>query len=320
MSGIVQVHAPSRLHFGMFSFGQADRPQFGGVGVMIEPPTVDVAITSAAQFVATGDHAERVRQFASRVAKNWQLPALPACEINVTAPPEHIGLGVGTQLGLAVAAGLREFLELPRIGIEDLAASVGRGARSAVGTYGFQQGGLIVDGGKQSPTQLGTIIGRSSLPGDWRFVLIRCHDGTAGLAGAPEIEAFARLPVVPSSVTDQLWHIVNDEMLPAVTRADCHTFGDAVYRFGRKAGECFAPVQGGPFAGDIAEQLVQAIRDFGVAGVGQSSWGPTIFAITPNEATAQSLADWLRDRPPWVACDLTIARPNNTGAQLATKR
>jgi beta-RFAP synthase len=319
MSVIVQVHAPSRLHFGMLSFGHADRPQFGGVGVMIEPPTVDVAITSAAQFVARGDHAERVRRFASRVAKKWQLPALPACEINVTAPPDHIGLGVGTQLGLAVAAGLREFLELPNIGIEDLAASVGRGARSAVGTYGFQQGGLIVDGGKHSPAQLGTLVGRLSLPGDWRFVLTRCHDGTTGLAGALELEAFARLSSMPPSVTDQLWHIVNDEMLPAVTRADCHRFGDAVYRFGRKAGECFAPVQGGPFAGDVAERLVQTIRDFGIAGVGQSSWGPTIFAIVPDDATAHALAGWLRDQPTWAACEFTIAQPNNTGAQLATK-
>ena len=62
MSDAVHVRAPCRLHFGMFSFGHADRPQFGGVGVMVEPPAVEVTITTASEFCATGALTGRVKQ------------------------------------------------------------------------------------------------------------------------------------------------------------------------------------------------------------------------------------------------------------------
>ncbi len=137
MTAGVQVRTPCRLHFGMFSFGHADRAQYGGVGVMVEPPGVIVTIRGADRFVVRGSHAGRVREFVERLVARWELGRLPECEINADSPPDHIGLGVGSQLGLAVAAGLRRFLRLADVSVEELAAAVGRGARSAVGTYGF---------------------------------------------------------------------------------------------------------------------------------------------------------------------------------------
>jgi len=317
MSRSVHVRAPSRLHFGMFSFGHTDRPQFGGVGVMVEPPTVDVTISPAARFTIRGEHSHRVELFAAAIAANWNLTAPLCCEFHVSAPPDHVGLGVGTQLGLAVAAGLRRFLQLPELAAEQLACSVGRGTRSAVGTHGFQSGGLVVDAGKQSDAPLGTIARRVDLPAQWRFVLVRGIANGRGLAGDREADAFARLPGVPQKLTDELWRITNTEMLPAIERSDCDAFGDAVYRFGRLAGECFAPVQGGPYADADTAKLIEVIRGLGVAGAGQSSWGPTVFAITADDAEAESLAERLRAELLPAECDLTIARPNNTGAQVS---
>jgi predicted sugar kinase len=107
-------------------------------------------------------------------------------------------------------------------------------------------------------------------------------------------------------------------MLPAIDRRDCASFGEAVYRFGRLAGECFAAVQGGLFASPQTARIIEAIRNHGVQGVGQSSWGPTVFAIVESEARASELVDRLRnDRQPDSQQPL-IARPNNTGAQLRT--
>lgn len=317
MSRSVHVRAPSRLHFGMFSFGHADRPQFGGVGVMIEPPTIDVTISPADTFTARGAHIKRVGRFAAAIASNWKLTAPPCCEIHVSAPPDHVGLGVGTQLGLAVATGLRQFLELPGLTTEELAQSVGRGARSAVGTHGFQSGGLIVDAGKPSNSPLGTIARRVALPGQWRFVLVRNAVNSRGLAGDREADAFARLPGVPQKVTDELWQITDNEMLPAIESSDCDAFGDAVYRFNLLAGECFAPVQGGPFASTRTAKLVETIRGLGVTGAGQSSWGPTVFAITPDDGKANELSEQIRGQMPCASCDITIASPNNSGAQVS---
>ena len=315
MTNAVMVRTPCRLHFGMFGFGHADRPQYGGVGVMIDPPTVDVEVSPAARFELTGDHQERAARFAQQATATWQLAALPPCRIHVAAPNDHVGLGVGTQLGLAVAAGLRRFLSLRDVTVEELAQSVSRASRSAVGTYGFQYGGLIVDAGHEGGQRIGSLHRRLAVPDAWRFVLVRPTD-KRGLAGPIEADAFARLPPVAEHVTCELWRITNDEMLPAVQRRDCAAFGEAVYRFGRMAGECFAPVQGGPFASPEIARLVEAIRDRGVPGAGQSSWGPTIFAICASDSDAHSLCNWLRRHSDLERHELTVAHSNNEGAVI----
>jgi beta-RFAP synthase len=303
----------------MFSFGRMDVPQFGGVGVMIEPPNVEVAIRPATLFAAHGDHVERARRFVETAARSWKLPTLPRCEIDVRSPHDHAGLGVGTQLGLAIAAGLQRFTALQQRSIEELAAAVGRSRRSAVGTYGFKLGGLIVDAGRSAVDQRTRLARRVAIPSAWRFVLVRPL-GTQGLAGDREVEVFAKLPPVPEAVTRELWRITKDELLPAVEAADCRAFGDAVYRFGRLAGKCFATAQGGPFASLRIADLVAAIRDFGVPGVGQSSWGPTVFAIAADDCAADRLVRWLRTSDTAHDCEIQVARPNNCGATVKSAR
>ena len=180
MSGSVVVRTPCRLHFGMFSFGQTDRPQFGGVGVMIEPPGVEVHFARAERFAVHGTLAIRAKQFVELAVRNWGLDKLPSCEIEVRSPGDHTGLGVGTQLGLAIAAGLRRFMALPELEIEALATSVGRGKRSAIGTYGFQQGGLIVDAGKGA----GDRTGEARTAGGFARRMAFCAGAATRVAGS----------------------------------------------------------------------------------------------------------------------------------------
>jgi beta-RFAP synthase len=313
MSQAVYVRAPCRLHFGMFSFGHADRPQFGGVGMMIDSPAVEIEIAPAASFTVAGALTERARQFAELAAAAWQIPALPQCHVAVSAPSDHVGLGVGTQLGLAIAAGLRRWLRLPELPIEALAAAVGRANRSAVGTYGFQRGGLIVDAGITREPSTDRLKRRLEIPADWRIVLVRAEH-RRGLAGPLEADAFARLPPVREPMTRELWQITEREMLPAIERSDCDAFGESVYQFGRLAGECFAAVQGGPYADAAIASLVERIRNHGIRGVGQSSWGPTVFAICDSQAEAESIVKWLREYA--EEHEITIANPNNVGAVI----
>jgi beta-RFAP synthase len=299
----------------MFGFGHADRPQFGGVGLMIEPPAVEVTIERAAAFRATGALSDRTRDLVDAAAASWNLVHLPPCEVRVHSPPSHVGLGVGTQHSLAVAAGLRRFLRLPDRAAELLAHDVARGRRSSVGTFGFQHGGLIVDAGHTPGAPLGKLARRIAVPHAWRFVLA-CRSNQCGLSGPTETEAFSRLPPVPDDVTRQLWDIVHSEMVPALEQAECRAFGESVYRFGVLAGECFAAVQGGPFASREIALLVEAIRDFGIPGAGQSSWGPTVFAVCESETSAHRLCDWLSSRTDSHTYKLSIASPNNHGAQI----
>lgn len=77
----IEITTPSRLHFGMFSFGRADVRQFGGVGVMIDRPGVQLRIAPAAKFTATGPMQQRTAAVVDRLTSCWQLEAPPACLI-----------------------------------------------------------------------------------------------------------------------------------------------------------------------------------------------------------------------------------------------
>jgi beta-RFAP synthase len=314
MSNMVHVRAPCRLHFGMFSFGHTDRPQFGGVGMMIDPPAVDVTISQAPFFTARGDLTQRVVEFAEKLVRKWTLGSLPACEISVTAPRDHTGLGVGTQLGLSVAAGLRRFLDLPPLEFWQLAIMVDRATRSAIGSLGFEHGGMILDAGKEPGERFGAFMWEA-IPTDWRIVLT-CSREQRGLTGKAESDAFVRLPPVSDEVADELRRIAFQEMTSAAAWADCAAFGEALYRYGRMAGECFAAVQGGPFASSEIAQRVEVIRQWGIPGVGQSSWGPTVFAIVASDDEANALVERLQSESAATGCEITIARPNNSGAQI----
>ncbi len=61
-------------------------------------------------------------------------------------------------------------------------------------------------------------------------------------------------------------------------------------------GDHFARVQGGRFASPRVAQALGRLRDAGLAGIGQSSWGPTGFALIASEAEAQQLRDELARR------------------------
>jgi predicted sugar kinase len=57
------------------------------------------------------------------------------------------------------------------------------------------------------------------------------------------------------------------------------------------------------------------VRALGVRGVGQSSWGPTVFAICPDPDTAEKVAASLKQRfLNLEAVTCTAAR--NTGAEV----
>jgi predicted sugar kinase len=79
-------------------------------------------------------------------------------------------------------------------------------------------------------------------------------------------------------------------MLPAAAEHDLQSFGEALYDFNRRSGEMFAPVQGGLYAGPAVEEVEAFIRRWGIRGVGQSSWGPTVFAIAGDQDQAEALA------------------------------
>lgn len=314
MSRVITVTAPSRLHFGLFGLQQEEGRMYGGVGAMVDQPAVRLRVRAASSFACVGPLQERTQEFSRRWAEFHRLTEPPACRIEVLeAPPNHIGLGVGTQLGLSVAAGLNAFAGLPAAGPQELALSVGRGQRSAIGTYGFVMGGLIVEQGKLAGEPISALDCRIDLPEEWRFVLLR-PVGWQGLSGEQEEQAIGGLPRVPLDVTQRLFAIARDELVPAAATANFPQFAAALYDFGRTAGNLFAVRQGGPYNGPVLTRLIEWLRRRGYAGVGQSSWGPTLFAALPDQHSALVLSDLLQLELPEGPLEVTIAAPCNRGA------
>jgi predicted sugar kinase len=149
---------------------------------------------------------------------------------------------------------------------------------------------LLIEAGKLAQDEISPLISRIPLPAPWRFVLFWPTD-RSGLSGEAELQAFQRLPATNMAATDALCREALLELAPAAVQGEFDRFSESLYRFGRAAGECFAAEQGGTYAGARIAQLVRELRAAGIRGVGQSSWGPTVFALLPNEADARSAAE-----------------------------
>lgn len=238
---------------------------------------------------------------------------VPPLRIEVLdAIPAHAGLGSGTQLGMAIAQALSRLTGEGAVGAEELALRVGRGARSALGAHGFRHGGFLVDGGKLTPNQVSPLVARAEFPAGWRFVLVRPTDA-AGLSGEAESSGFSQLSAMAKEMTERLCRILLMELLPAVIEAEFNQFGEALYEFGQTAGEYFAPVQGGTFAHPEMARLATRLRAEGIRGVAQTSWGPTLCVLCPDDGAASELG---RDLAASEGYSVEVARPLNRGAEV----
>src|SRR5690606_28981525 len=220
--------------------------QFGGVGMMIDRPALRVKFTSSEKFNVGARRAKRIRVAAEACQRYLGWNHLPPCRIEVeTSPPPHVGLGVGTQTDLAVARGLTAWLGDEETSLAELALAVDRGGRSSIGAFGFEQGGLIVDGGRGSGNSLGELQQRVAMPEAWRVLLLLPKE-LQGLSGEAEREAFESLPPVPPELHAELVRRACDELVPAAKEGDFDRFAEALYHYGRQAGQCYSAIQSTP--------------------------------------------------------------------------
>jgi beta-ribofuranosylaminobenzene 5'-phosphate synthase len=266
---------------------------------MLEMPAAIVDVGPSESLRLSGKSHLRARAAVQRWCETTRQ-TLDQTQIHVDhLIDQHVGLGSGTQLALAIASALFQLHGETNVSIQHLAECAGRGGRSSVGCLGFGKGGFIFERGRDNrdrPPDVATSYWQASIPSAWRLVICRPQHTVRGFSGAAEQAAFDQLPAVPEAITHRLVANVEGEMIPALEKKDVMTFGEAVYKYGRLAGECFSAVQGGPFASSQVSDMIAAIRDFGVPGVGQSSWGPSVFAITADDAAAAELTGWLNHK------------------------
>jgi predicted sugar kinase len=107
--------------------------------------------------------------------------------------------------------------------------------------------------------------------------------------------------------------------MPAIVEHDLTSFGQALEEIQRRVGEGFAPAQGGTFARPEFETILEVMRIEGLKGVGQSSWGPTLygFSDSPHENRAGVL-DRLRLQPGLESASIFWTQASPHGASLVT--
>ena len=232
--------------------------------------------------------------FAHRFLEYHRLPGGARIVVEHSIPP-HSGLGSGTQLALAVSRALAELHELAA-SPADLARAVRRAQRSAVGTWTFAGGGFVVEGGRRVGVDddVGPLLARQPFPASWRCVLA-VPAAHGGLSGVAETRAFADLPTPDERDGERVSHLVLMAMLPAVIEGDLATFGAALTEVQEINGRWFSRAQGGMFAPGAATEIVRLMHDSGAPGVGQSSWGPSVYAIVDGDAAAGALGERIRE-------------------------
>lgn len=318
----VRVRTGARLHFGFLNLSLAHEQLYGSLGVALESPET-VVVAERADGLSCSHPAARA--FAER-AIEWL--DVPGATVRVrSALPRHVGLGSGTQLALAVHAAIARVYELPGRA-RAAAPALDRGGRSGVGVAAFESGGFILDAGhpvKRFTTDrpprgewtVPPVVARHEVPASWRFVLVR-PDDTAGRSD--EQEERSMRTVVESAapeVADEISAVVVRRLLPAVAVGDRAAFGAAVEEVGRLNGVWYADEQGGVYRPPVGA-IVSKLGDHAcIAGVGQSSWGPTVYGVSSREETAAAReAGQAALSAAGVDGTVEVVRPRNTGATI----
>lgn len=287
--GSVCVEAYARLHFGVLDLRGSGGRWFGGIGASVAAPSLLLSASPADTLTVEGEDADRAAGFAQRFLTHHEIARGARICVH-RALPSHAGLGSGTQLALSVARALAELYSVDA-DARDLARVMGRAQRSAIGTWTFAGGGLVVEGGRRSRhDDSGPLIARLPFPESWRCVVV-VPDGPHGISGADEAEAFARLPKPSEHDVEHVSHLVLMALLPALADGDLDAFGRALTEIQEVTGRWFAPAQGGTFASGPSRALVRQLAEWGATGVGQSSWGPTVYGIVDGPDASAGLVE-----------------------------
>lgn len=330
----VEVRAPGRLHLGFLDPAATLGRRFGSLGLVIDGFETVVRLSAVDDPTAPADRvlgegpaawAECERAAAHLATLRARLPGPRSGPMQLTLQqvlPAHAGFGSGTQLALAVGRAYANYQGLA-LDTPALARLLGRGLRSGVGIAGFDQGGLLLDGGPGREGQPAPLLARLALPADWRVLLV-LDPGEVGLAGDLERSALASLQPLGRAEAAALCHEVLMRVLPSAADGDFAAFAHGVSAVQALLGAHFAPAQSGrAYLSARVAALMEALaaeapRQLGLpAGIGQSSWGPTGFAILPSRAAAERLLAALQaaGRVP-EGLQLQLVAPRNEGARL----
>ncbi|MCQ2978033.1 MAG: hypothetical protein MJ232_08470 [archaeon] len=295
------IKTPARLHITLLdlngSYGRMD----GGIGFSIQDPqfilemekTDDGEISIEFDEKITDEEAIeecnlKINNASEAIKEHYNIDAGFKFYVHTAFPP-HSGFGSGTQIALATAKLITETEGIEADSVE-LSTIVGRGGTSGIGTYCFETGGFIADGGHSLKEKSGflpssasnacppPIIGRYDFPQEWDVLVaippygLSIHDGE-------EVNLFERFCPLPDGEVEELSHIVFMNLIPFMIEKDIEGFGwciDEIHKRGFQRAEL-------TLYDERMHNLMQTMRDAGAYGVGMSSFGPTVYTVVDEK-------------------------------------
>ncbi|MFB6229485.1 MAG: beta-ribofuranosylaminobenzene 5'-phosphate synthase family protein [Halobacteriales archaeon] len=320
-----RVRTGSRLHFGFLNLSLARKRIYGGLGVAIDEPVVAVTAEPADSVACNDADAETYARLSVDALD------VPGADVTVeSAPPRHAGLGSGTQLALGTYASIASAHDREP-DVRAVAPALDRGGRSGVGVATFERGGFVIDAGHprvrftterppRGEWSVPPVSVHHEVPEDWRFVVVT-PDVDGGRSGDREDASMrATVEQADPGITDDIAAVVTGRLLPAIAAGDRADFGAAVAEIDRLNGAWYTDEQGGIYRPPVG-QLVDELDDSpAVTGVGQSSWGPTVYGVTDATAASEAReAGKAALETAGVGGTVAVTAPRNAGAVVETE-
>lgn len=325
------IETPSRLHLTLIDLnGEYDRID-GGVGITTRSPSLileahDGYEETQVEFPSldlppdvVDGYREKIGKVTQKIHEYFSLEGGYNFRLKEVFPT-HSGLGSGTQLSLAVARVILEMNDL-NIPIRKIAEIVGRGGTSGIGVASHEIGGFIVDGGHKLgdkkgfvPSSASTappapILARYNFPSDWKIIMTIPVEEKK-VFGDGEVDIFQKYCPIPLEEVRELTHLLFMKMMPAVVEKDLDRFGEAVNTL---EGVGFKKIEVG-LQNPFIKELMDDLRNAGAAGVGMSSFGPTVYAIT--DTNVNSILRAARDSMGDKTGEIRLTTAQNEGARL----
>ncbi len=305
-----KIVTPSRIHITLIDLnGEIGRID-GGIGIALSEPKMVVEVEESEGLHVSGFLRERAKKVAEKVLKKLNLKG---ARINVKeAYEEHIGLGSGTQLSLAIAKGICEVYGIEK-SVYDLARMVGRGGTSGIGVNAFNYGGFILDAGHSkkikkdflpssaSKAPPPKILIRYDFP--WDVVLVIPKNKTK-VYGGREVDIFRKYCPIPIEDVRKLSHIILMKVLPSIVEEDIESFGSAINEI-QNIGFKKIEVQ---LQNNDVKNILKICQENSY-GAGLSSFGPTIYCIAEKEIVDILKGDKRIEK-------IIVAKPKNKGADV----
>lgn len=295
------IKTGGRLHLGQLDLNGSLGRIFGGIGIAIDEPSMELVAERCDSLVISPETEERKRleEIAQQYLHRYELPGA-RIKLQRTLPA-HSGLGSGTCLSLSVGFAITRLYGLNTTVAELAAVTDREGSRSGLGVAAFEQGGFLVDGGKvaagENRRRIPPLIARLPFPEEWSIVLALTN--AERVFGKKEEKAFGSLPRMKEEVAGAICRMLMMRLLPSLVEKDLEGFGAALTAIQEHLGAHFTAIQGGLYASAEGARIAAFLRTRGAVGVGQSSWGPTIYGFVRRESAGplvQELQASIRDR------------------------